>query len=222
MAGEASERQLPGFGTTAEPPDAPDSLQDRHSYADQRLAGMWGAQEYYGPKPGRQTGSLVSTADRDIRKPLPTMPPVGGMSGPANSHGFSIGAGGLWTGPALFPEPYAPYPSWGPKPGLPNCDADEDQAAGRPHRRIPAVQGEEMNSGARVPMPQENPGGNRQHGRRRGPTATIVTPRDDSALEDAAKDRTHGWTTCSSVRDRVYDEGEPDCLVKRSGTLSCL
>ena len=50
---------LPGFGTADAPPNAPNDQQSQMTQADQRLAGTWPEQEFYGAKPGKQLGSII-------------------------------------------------------------------------------------------------------------------------------------------------------------------
>jgi hypothetical protein len=68
---------LPGAGTDKSPIGAPPAGLDTSSIADNRLASLWsvpglsGASEYYGVKPGHQTGGSNWDDTRNQRLPLP-------------------------------------------------------------------------------------------------------------------------------------------------------
>jgi len=91
---------------------------DQATQADKRLSGTWGAQKFWGPKPGHQTGSRLVDDRRDMLLPLPAYPPTGGTSGPP---GWSPPTGG-WNGVPM-PQPLPAYPA-GPSPMLPNSNGD--------------------------------------------------------------------------------------------------
>ena len=65
-----SESHLPGYGTDKAPQFAPPAAVDQAGIADQRLKGMFGAQRFHGPAPGKQTGSLGLDDYRNPRLPL--------------------------------------------------------------------------------------------------------------------------------------------------------
>ncbi|MBN2081896.1 hypothetical protein JW859_06760 [bacterium] len=79
---------------------------------------MWGAQQFWGPKPGTQTGSRFTDDYRNMLQPLPSAPPVGVTTGPA---GFDSSP--HWSRFAPVPQPLPASPPAGPWPMLPNPDS---------------------------------------------------------------------------------------------------
>jgi hypothetical protein len=81
------------------------AVQDQATQADKRLAGMWGAQRFWGSKPGQQIGSRSVDDLRDMRQPLPAYTPVGGVSGRAE---YGNGESSTWDFVGMLPaNPFA-------------------------------------------------------------------------------------------------------------------
>ena len=119
------------FGAPGQPGDkapngAPAAAIDTSSVADNRLGGLWdtsglrGSSEYYGVKPGRQTGSPNWDDTRNQRLPLPGVWGAGGW-----------GYGPIQTIlPAIDPSPQ--YDAYG-HPIAPNPGSGGDKGGGSPH-----------------------------------------------------------------------------------------
>jgi hypothetical protein len=111
-AGENEVLHGPGYAGSKAPIGVAGAALDTSSIADNRLANLWtvpdlsGSSEYYGVKPGNQTGSANWDDTRNQRLPLPgiTTPGVGGggAMGP-------IAGPLLWNDPTYY-LPVLPFP----------------------------------------------------------------------------------------------------------------
>jgi hypothetical protein len=210
---------MPGMGGDKGPIGAPPAGLDTSSIADNRLASLWsvpglsGGSEYYGVKPGHQTGSPDWDDNRNQRAPLPG---VNG-AGSGRAHGPVI--------PPLKPLPvYLPIEIWPPveapsslwgDPQVPNAGSGGEKGGGDTH-------GKKKGKGKHPVLTPSATGGSSAGGSGFvGPKQTVdpsfvgpLSPGEQYANPSAPQPATGGPGLTSDVENQgTYEIPDPGTLV---------